>query len=69
MSPITAAGIPPIKTVGAPGPVMGPPTCGMGGNPGVTIGQTCISVNLAAGFPINEINYLAIAWISLKSIK
>ena len=51
LSPKTAAGILPIKTVGAPGPTMGPPTCGMGGNPGVTIGQVCISVNLAAGLP------------------
>jgi hypothetical protein len=52
ISPKTAAGNLPIKTVGAPGPIMGPPTCGMGGNPGVTIGQVCISVNLAAGDPI-----------------
>jgi hypothetical protein len=35
----------------------------MGGSPGVTIGQTCISVNLAAGFPINELNYQENAWI------
>jgi hypothetical protein len=48
-SPTVAAGILAIRTVGIPGPTMGPPTCGMGGTPGVTIGQTCISVNLAAG--------------------
>lgn len=48
-SPITAAGIEPINTVGAPGPTTGPPTCGMGGKPGVTMGQTCRSVSLAAG--------------------
>jgi hypothetical protein len=52
ISPITAAGIFPINTVGAPGPVIGPPTCGIGGKPGVTIGQVCMSVNLAAGAPI-----------------
>src|SRR5688572_3356010 len=49
ISPITAAGSFPINTVGTPGPVTGPPTCGTGGNPGVTIGHTCISVSRAAG--------------------
>lgn len=49
MSPMTAAGILPMSTVGAPGPVIGPPTCGMGGTAGVTIGQTCMSVIRAAG--------------------
>ncbi|MEM9928489.1 MAG: hypothetical protein AAF840_01595 [Bacteroidota bacterium] len=49
MSPTTAAGNLAIKTVGTPGPTMGPPTCGMGGKPGVTIGQVCISVRRAAG--------------------
>lgn len=48
MSPTTDAGMLPIKTVGAPGPVIGPPTCGIGGRPGVTIGHTCISVKRAA---------------------
>lgn len=43
-----AAGSPPINTVGAPGAEMGPPTCGT--NP-ETIGQVCMSVNLAAGSP------------------
>jgi hypothetical protein len=57
LSPTVAAGILPINTVAAPGPTMGPPTCGMGGRPGVVIGQVCISVNLAAGVPI--ILYLA----------
>jgi len=49
LSPNTAAGNLPIRTVGAPGPIIGPPTWGIGGTPGVTIGQTCISVILAAG--------------------
>jgi hypothetical protein len=48
ISPTTEAGIPPIKTVGAPGEVIGPPTCGTGGVPVVTIGQVCMSVNRAA---------------------
>jgi hypothetical protein len=49
VSPNTAAGSPPITTVGVPGPIIGPPTCGIGaGNAGVCIGQVCISVNLAA---------------------
>jgi hypothetical protein len=48
-SPTTAAGNPPINTVGSPGPITGPPACGMGeGTAGVCIGQMCISVNLAA---------------------
>ena len=49
VSPTTAAGILPINTVGTPGPITGPPTWGTGGKPGVAIGQTCISVILAAG--------------------
>jgi hypothetical protein len=49
MSPTTAAGNPPISTVGTPGPITGPPTWGIGGRPGVCIGQVCMSVNLAAG--------------------
>jgi hypothetical protein len=40
MSPTLAAGNLPISTVGAPGPMIGPPTCGIGGNPGVTIGHS-----------------------------
>jgi len=48
-SPSTAAGNFPIRTVGEPGPITGPPTCGIGGSPGVSIGHVCISVNLAAG--------------------
>jgi hypothetical protein len=45
-----AAGILPINTVGAQGPIIGPPTCGIGvGNAGVCIGQVCISANRAAG--------------------
>jgi hypothetical protein len=46
ISPTAAAGIPPTSTVGVPGPVTGPPTCGTGP---LAKGQTCISVNLAAG--------------------
>src|SRR3954451_3507488 len=49
MSPTTAAGIFAISTVGTPGPVIGPPTCGIGGVPGVCIGQTCMSPRGAAG--------------------
>jgi hypothetical protein len=49
VSPNTAAGMPPINTVGAPGPMTGPPTCGIGGNPGVCIGQVCKSFMRAAG--------------------
>jgi hypothetical protein len=54
MSPITAAGIPPMSTVGQPGPTTGPPTWGIGGRPGVTIGHTCMSPILAAGFDIAQ---------------
>jgi hypothetical protein len=43
-----AAGSFPMRTVGQPGPTTGPPTCGMGGTPGVTIGHSCISVKRAA---------------------
>ena len=49
ISPITAAGMFDMSTLGTPGPVMGLPTCGIGGVPGVTIGQVCISVMRAAG--------------------
>src|SRR4051812_42353237 len=49
MSPTTAAGMPLISTVGTPGPVIGPPTCGIGGVPGVARGQTCMSPRRAAG--------------------
>jgi hypothetical protein len=52
LSPSTAAGIFPINTVGAPGPMIGPPTCGIGGTPGCTCMQVCISVILAAGAPM-----------------
>lgn len=43
-----AAGIMPIRTVGAP-LIIGPPTWGTGGVPGVTIGQVCMSDMRAAG--------------------
>jgi hypothetical protein len=49
MSVARAAGCPPIKTVGQPGGKIGPPTCGIGGTPGVCIGQVCMSPTLAAG--------------------
>jgi len=55
LSPTTAAGKPPIRTVGAPGPTTGPPTWGIGGTPGVCIGQVCKSVILAAAL-INNLN-------------
>src|SRR2546422_11143762 len=45
-SPTRAAGSPPISAVGHPGGKIGPPTCGTST---VTIGQVCISPNLAAG--------------------
>jgi hypothetical protein len=49
ISPTTAAGSLPINTLGALGPVIGPPTCGIGdGKAGVYMGQVCISVILAA---------------------
>ena len=46
-SPITAAGLPPISTEGAPEPLIGPPTCG---DPlGFVIGHTCMLPTVAAG--------------------
>lgn len=50
--PRTAAGMLAIKTVGAPGGMIGPPTCGIGGTAGVIIGQTCMSPTRAAGCPM-----------------
>ena len=47
-SPFRAAGKPPIFTLGEP-TTTGPPTCG---TLAVTLGQICIDVNVAAGFPI-----------------
>ena len=52
MLPMVAAGTPAMITVGAPGETIGPPTCGIGGRPGVTIGQTCISPSRDAGCPM-----------------
>src|SRR5579862_4270304 len=49
MSPTRAEGRLPISTVGQPAGRMGPPTCGTGGVPGVTIGQVCRSLIRAAG--------------------
>jgi len=53
-----AAGNFPISTEETPF-VIGPPTCGTGGVPGVCIGQTCISVTLAAGgiYPFSLQNF------------
>jgi hypothetical protein len=42
----------PINTVGAPGGMIGPPTCGIGGTAGVIMGQTCMSPTRAAGCPM-----------------
>ncbi len=67
-SPITAAGILPINTVGTPGPITGPPTCGIGGTPGVTIGQTCRSVILAAKgifHKYNDFNFIKESSLSI----
>src|SRR3990167_2060250 len=50
--PMPAAGMPPISTVGAEGAAIGPPTWGIGGTPGVIIGQTCMSPTRAAGCPM-----------------
>jgi hypothetical protein len=44
-----AEGMAQMMTVGAPGETTGPPTWGMGGTPGVCMGQTCMSVMRAAG--------------------
>src|SRR5215469_7522527 len=49
MSVTRAAGKKPTRTVGQQGGRMGPPTWGMGGVPGVTIGHVCMSVTRAAG--------------------
>src|SRR3984893_14506308 len=46
-----AAGSAPINTVGQPGAVIGPPTCGTGP---VERGQVCMSVSLAAGCPMKQ---------------
>jgi hypothetical protein len=49
MSLTRAAGSMLISTVGSQGGRIGPPTCGIGGVPGVTMGHVCMSVNRAAG--------------------
>ena len=51
-----AAGRKPIKTVGAHGGRIGPPTCGIGGVPGVAIGQVCMSVIRAAGGMVTNLS-------------
>lgn len=47
--PTVAEIIPAIIVVAPPGARIGPPTCGTGGVPGVTMGQVCISPTRAAG--------------------
>ena len=49
MLPMGAAGIMAIITVGCPGGITGPPTCGMGGMAGVSMGHMCMSPTRAAG--------------------
>tara|TARA_B100000768_G_scaffold96056_1_gene89661 strand:+ start:599 stop:721 length:123 start_codon:yes stop_codon:yes gene_type:complete len=39
MLPIGAGGLPITKIVGTPGGIIGPPTCGIGGTAGVSIGH------------------------------
>jgi hypothetical protein len=64
LSPITAAGILPMSTLGIPGPTTGPPTCGMGtGNAGVCIGQVCMSVILAAGGIVYLLYLVLVSWL------
>ncbi len=62
LSPSTAAGKFPMSTVGMPGPMIGPPTWGMGGTPGVCIGQVCMSRTLDAGGIFYLIDNL-ISWL------
>src|SRR5689334_8955060 len=52
MSLNRACGMQPVRTFTEHGGRIGPPTCGIGGTPGVTIGQTCISPTRAAGWPM-----------------
>jgi hypothetical protein len=63
--PTVAAGILPMRTLGAP-VVIGPPTCGIGGVPGVCMGHVCISETLAA----NGITFvLALSWSECRKIR
>jgi hypothetical protein len=66
ISPIRAAGIPPMSTVGHPGGMMGPPTCG---TTPVTIGQVCMSVTRAAGWDMSgslfRLSYWPYLYLSL----
>ena len=64
--PIVAAGILPMRTLGAP-VVIGPPTCGTGGVPGFCIGHVCMSEILAAGFFIVMVLNLEIYYIPVNS--
>ena len=56
-SPFRAAGKPPIFTLVEP-TITGPPTCG---TLAVTLGQMCIDVNVAAGFPMKT----SFLWVRL----
>src|SRR5215211_6727030 len=49
-SEMRAWGSAPVRTVGAP-VITGPPTCGIGGRPGVAMGHRCMSVIRDAGGP------------------
>jgi len=49
LSPTLACGIKQVITLGEQVGIIGPPTCGTGGVPGVTIGQAVISDTRAAG--------------------
>src|SRR5215212_4384313 len=49
-SVMRACGRAPVRTVTAP-VITGPPTCGIGGRPGVAMGQRCMSVMRDAGGP------------------
>src|SRR5262245_19295890 len=64
MSVTRAAGRKPINTCGQQGGMIGPPTCGTGGVPGVTMGHVCMSVILAAG----GMDYLLFAILPIMEV-
>lgn len=67
-SPITDPGAtPPIITVGAPGPTIGPPTCGIGIINGVNIGQSCMPIKIGAAGNIKVILLAYIKTIDLDN--
>ena len=64
MLPTVAAGTLPMSTVGTPGGIIGPPTCGTGGTGGTVgfcMGHVCISPTLAAGGILS----LSLMWFQL----